>query len=65
MLTKEEKAALRDVIADFSIRLVDAALTEPEEDMLVEMTALYDFICDGLTIARRGGINMSMRTTHN
>jgi hypothetical protein len=65
MLTKDEQTAVREIVADYSVRIVDAATMYSKEEVFAEMNRLYNFICEGLVIARRDGIKMALRTTTN
>lgn len=65
MLTKEEQTAIHGIVADYSIRIVEAATMYSKEEVLAEMSGLCDFICKGLAIARQDGIKMALRTTTN
>jgi hypothetical protein len=55
MLTTEERDAVCDCVADFSIRLLTAA-TVDEQAIHDELDTFFEFFCDALEIARRDGV---------
>jgi len=55
MLTTEERNAVCDSVADFAIRLLNAA-TVDEQAMHEELDVFFEFFCKALEIARRDGV---------
>ena len=55
MLTSDERDAVCDSVADFAIRLLNAA-TVDEKAMHEELDIFFEFFCKALEIARRDGV---------
>jgi hypothetical protein len=55
MLTDDERMAVCDCVADFSIRLFSAA-TVDEQAIHDELDTFFEFFCKALEIARRDGV---------
>jgi hypothetical protein len=55
MLTASERNAVCDSVADFAIRLLNAA-TVDERAMHEELDTFFEFFCNALEIARRDGV---------
>jgi hypothetical protein len=55
MLTDDERMAVCDCVADFSIRLFSAA-TVDEQAVHDELDIFYEFFCEALEIAKRDGV---------
>jgi hypothetical protein len=55
MLTNEERNAVCDSVAEFAIRLLNAA-TVDEQAMHEELDIFFEFFCKALEIARRDGV---------
>jgi hypothetical protein len=55
MLTAAERNAVCDSVADFAIRLLNAA-TVDEQAMHEELDIFFEFFCESLEIARRDGV---------
>ena len=55
MLTDDERMAVCDSVADFAIRLLNAA-TVDEKSMHEELDLFFEFFCDALEIAKRDGV---------
>ena len=55
MLTDDERMAVCDCVADFSIRLFRAA-TVDEQAIHDELDIFFEFFCKALEIAKRDGV---------
>jgi len=55
MLTDDERMAVCDCVADFSIRLFNAA-TVDEQSIHDELDIFFEFFCRALEIAKRDGV---------
>lgn len=55
MLTDDERMAVCDCVADFSIRLFSAA-TVDEQAIHDELDTFFEFFCKALEIAKRDGV---------
>jgi len=55
MLTTEERDAVCDRVADFAMRLLNAA-TVDEKSMHEELDTFFEFFCEALEIAKRDGV---------
>lgn len=55
MLTNDERMAVCDCVADFSIRLFHAA-TVDEQAVHEELDVFFEFFCEALEIAKRDGV---------
>lgn len=55
MLTDDERMAVCDCVADFSIRLFSAA-TVDEQAIHDELDIFFEFFCKALEIAKRDGV---------
>lgn len=61
MLTTEERDAVCDCVADFSIRLLNAATEGDEPVIHAELDNFFEFFCGALEIAKRDGVVMGRR----
>ena len=67
MLTDDERMAVCDCVADFSIRLFSAA-TVDEQAIHDELDIFFEFFCRALEIAKRDGVvrvHESIGTSNN
>ena len=55
MLTTDERDAVCDRVADFAIRLLNAA-TIDEKSIHQELDLFFEFFCEALEISRRDGV---------
>jgi hypothetical protein len=55
MLTNDERMAVCDCVADFSIRLFSAARVD-EQAIHTELDIFFEFFCRALEIAKRDGV---------